>query len=117
MRTRSNKLMTCHQIKKSIENTDQSERIVKLLRATPSQQAAFDRILDGEMPKAVISGPFLLKLGDGAKLLGVSRATLWRMCKQGRLVPIEILPGTHRVSRADLESLASHSNKQVGGAR
>ncbi len=35
-----------------------------------------------------------------------SRATLWRMVKAGGLLKIEVLPGSFRLRRADLESVA-----------
>jgi excisionase family DNA binding protein len=46
-------------------------------------------------------------MGAGARLLGVSRATLWRMIRAGRLDKVEVLPGSFRVRRADLEAVAS----------
>jgi len=84
------------------------ERLLKLLRATPDQQAAIDGILDGKMeaPRRAPTGPLLMMMGAGASLLGVSRATLWRMIKLGKLEREEILPGTFRVRRADVELLA-----------
>ena len=56
-----------------------------------------------EAPK----GPLLMMMGDAAKLLGVSRATVWRLIKAGRLDRVEILPGTFRVRRTDVEGLAA----------
>lgn len=84
------------------------ERMLKMLQATPEQQAAIDRILEGKMeaPRPAPSGPLLMMMGDAAKLLGVSRATVWRMIKVGKLDKVEILPGTCRVRRADIEAVA-----------
>ena len=48
-------------------------------------------------------GPLLMGMGDAAAFLGVSRTTLWRMIQAGRIEKVEILPGRHRVRRADLE--------------
>jgi predicted DNA-binding transcriptional regulator AlpA len=48
-----------------------------------------------------------------AQLLGVSRATLWRMIKGGLLQKIEVLPGSFRLRLADLEAIAS-GQKQSG---
>lgn len=44
-------------------------------------------------------------MGDAAKLLGVSRPTLWRMLEAGKLQRVEVLPGTYRVRRDELEEL------------
>ena len=84
------------------------ERLLRLLRASPEQQAAIDRILEGQMeaPRPAPTGPLLMMMGDAAKLLGVSRTTIWRMMKLGKLEGVEILPGTLRVRRADVEGIA-----------
>ena len=72
-----------------------NERIFRFLQATPEQQAMIDRVLAGEAPAPVkaATGPLLLGMGNAAKLLGVSRATLWRMIKAGRLARVEVLSG------------------------
>jgi len=44
---------------------------------------------------------------SAAKFLGVSRATLWRMTKAGQLAKVEVLPGSFRVRRADLQAIAA----------
>jgi excisionase family DNA binding protein len=85
-----------------------NERLLRFLQATPEQLALVDRILAGKLepvPAAPI-GPLLVGMGAGAKLLGVSRATLWRMIRAGRLEKVEVLPGSFRVRRADLEAIA-----------
>lgn len=88
--------------------TISNDRLLRLMSSTHEQLEAIDRILEGkaEMPSPAPSGPLLLMMGDGAKLLGVSRATVWRMIKIGKLEKVEILPGTFRVRRADIEDLA-----------
>jgi len=53
------------------------------------------------------TSPLLLGMTASAKLLGVSRATLWRMIKGGVLQKVEVLPGSFRLRRADLEAIAA----------
>lgn len=91
-----------------------NDLLLRFLQATPEQQAAIDRILAGsvEAPPPAPTGPLLLGMGAGAKLLGISRATLWRMIKAGRLGKVEVLPGSFRVRRADLEAIAA--GKEAG---
>lgn len=84
----------------------QNERLLKFLQATPGQQAAIDRILAGRPEAAQVTGPLLLGMSAAAQVLGVSRATLWRMIKSGRLHKVEVLAGSFRVRRADLEAIA-----------
>lgn len=88
--------------------TSPNERLMRILQASPEQLAAIDRVLEGKVEpvRPERRGPFLLKMGEAAHLLGVSRPTLWRMLEAGRLDRVEILPGTHRVRREEVEALA-----------
>jgi excisionase family DNA binding protein len=87
-----------------------NDRIMKFLQADPEKQALIDQILDGRsatpQPEPP-AGPLLLGMSAAAKFIGVSRATLWRMVKSGRLTKVEILPGSYRLRRADLLALAA----------
>jgi len=96
-----------------------NERLLRFLQATPEQQTAIDRILEGRMEPAPEPprGPLLLGMGTGAKLLGVSRATFWRMIKAGRVTKVEVLPGSFRVRRADLEALAAPLTREIRGPK
>jgi excisionase family DNA binding protein len=88
---------------------NQNERLLKFLQATPETQAEIDRILEGKVQARVetSTGPLLYGMTPASKFLGVSRATLWRMIKAGRLGKVEVLPGSFRVRRADLEAIAA----------
>lgn len=90
-------------------STDQNERLLKFLQASPEKQEAIDRILDGRLParEEPPTGPLLCGMSPAAKYLGVSRATLWRMIKAGRLGRVEVLPNSFRVRRTELEALAA----------
>ena len=87
--------------------TSPNERLMRILQASPEQLTAIDRVLDGttEPARPERKGPFLLKMGDAAALMGVSRATLWRMLNLGRLTRVEILPATFRVRREEVEAI------------
>ncbi len=94
--------------------TDPNQRLLRFLSATPEQQAAIDRILLGLMAperEEAPKGPLLMRVKDAAGLLGVHRATIWRLVKAGRLQTVELF-GSLRVRRADLLALAD--GKAVG---
>lgn len=85
------------------------ERLKRLLEASQEQLKAIDNILDGRIPEKAteVVGPLLMGMTASAKLLGVSRATLWRMVRAGVLQKIEVLPGSFRLRHADLEAVAA----------
>ena len=89
--------------------TNPNDRLMRILQATPEQLEVIDQVLAGKVPSAAPSttGPLLLGMAASAKLLGVSRATLWRMMKVGKLERVEVLPGSHRLRRTDVEAIAS----------
>ncbi|MDD5707928.1 MAG: helix-turn-helix domain-containing protein [Kiritimatiellae bacterium] len=51
--------------------------------------------------------PHLMGMGAGAKYLGVSRATLWRIIMTGKLKKVELFPGSYRLRRVDLDALVA----------
>lgn len=53
----------------------------------------------------------LMTMIAAAKLLGVSRVTMWRIVKEGVLRPVEITPRVFRIRREDLQELASRRTK------
>jgi predicted DNA-binding transcriptional regulator AlpA len=90
------------------------ERLKRLLSASPGQLEFIDRILESVIfdNTATMTGPLLMGMSASAKLLGVSRATLWRMINAGILQKVEVLPGSFRLRRADLLAVAAHRSKE-----
>lgn len=92
-----------------------NERLMKLLQASPLQLEQIDQVLAGKVTQETTrpnSFPLLLGMGEAAKLLGVSRPTLWRLLKSGRLDKIELLPNSYRIRRADIEELVKNGRKR-----
>ena len=91
-----------------IRNPNPNDRLMRFLQATPEQQAAIDRILEGKIDVAPEppKGPLLMMIKDAAELLGVHRATIWRLLKAGRLEPVDLLGGV-RVRRADVLAIVA----------
>ena len=56
-------------------------------------------------PPSSETAPLLMGMGESAKLLGVSRATLWRMIRDGRLTKVEIYHNAYRLRRSDILDL------------
>ncbi len=85
-----------------------SELLLALATASPEREAAALKLLRGEVEpeRRPTTGPMLMQIGQAAKLLGVSRPTLWRMMKAGALEKVEIYRGAFRVRRADVEAIA-----------
>jgi len=86
------------------------ELLAAVVAATPELKATALKVLRGELPHTCgrpVTGPLLLRMGEGAKFLGVSRATLWRICAAGRIKKVELFVGAYRVRRSDLEDLAA----------
>jgi len=74
---------------------------------TLEQRAVFQDFIAGRTPARVAAGqPLLLTQKDAAKLLGISRVTLWRMTKEGFFSPVEILHGTFRYRLEEVEAVA-----------
>lgn len=98
--------------------TQDNDRLVRFLQATPEQQQAIDRILAGIAPPVSEppTGPLLLRMKDAAKLLNCSRPTLWRICRAGKLKRIEILPNSFRVTRKSVEELAGYRSNEGGAS-
>jgi len=87
------------------------ERLKRLFDASPEQLAFVDKILEGKFQTTTVEtvAPLLMGMKAAAKFLGVSRTTLWRMVIDGRLKRVEVLPGSFRLRRADLEAIANNN--------
>jgi hypothetical protein len=83
--------------------------LAAVVAAAPDRKEAALKVLRGEvMPAAKpLNGPLLLGMGAAATLLGVSRATLWRVLRAGKFEKVELFPGSFRVRREDLEALVA----------
>ena len=75
------------------------------LTATEDLKVAALKVLRGEVESepAPATGPLLFGMGEAAAFIGVSRPTLWRMIKAGRLEKVELFPGSFRIRRKDVE--------------
>jgi len=80
------------------------ERFKLLLTATPGTLAAVDAVLVGKKSETEQPASLrLLKMGEAARETGLSRCTLWRSVKSGKLKPVEIRKGSYRISETELQ--------------
>lgn len=91
-------------------NTQQltNDLLREIATADDGLKAEALRLFRGEQsPSApASSGPLLLTVADAAVLLGISRCSIWRAIRAGRLKKIELYPGFERLRRSDVEALA-----------
>jgi excisionase family DNA binding protein len=84
------------------------EIIQAVFSATEEAKSRALAILQGEdLPTTggALEEPLLLGMGQAAKLMGLSRATLWRLIKSGRLEKVEIYHNAFRLRRSDILAL------------
>jgi excisionase family DNA binding protein len=94
---------------KGTTNDLTGELLTAVVAAPRDRKKTALRVLRGEGAETAegpAKGSLLLGMGDGAKLLGVSRSTFWRVLQAGTIEKVELLPGSYRVRRKDLEALA-----------
>ncbi|HWB99763.1 MAG TPA: helix-turn-helix domain-containing protein [Bryobacteraceae bacterium] len=84
---------------------------------TSVERSALERLLRGESAAPAAAGSaeeqLLLSQKKAAKLLDVSRVTVWRMTKECVLHPVEILPGTWRYPYREIAGLAQSGEALV----
>jgi excisionase family DNA binding protein len=84
------------------------ERFKLLLNATAEQLAEVDAILAGES-RTKPTSLRLLRMGEAASATGLSRTTLWRAIREGRLQAVKIREGSYRIPEAELRRFAGVS--------
>lgn len=78
-----------------------NERLRMLLEATPVQLAAIDAALAGQSTPEAPSLR-LYRMGEAAEKTGLSRTTLWRCIKAGRIQTVEVREGSLRIPEDEL---------------
>ncbi len=97
-----------------MQNVSNDQLIQAVFTATTENKSrAFD-ILQGKAdpssdlrPPSSDDGPLLMSMGESAKFLNVSRGTLWRMVRDGRLTKVEIYHNAFRLRRSDILALVN----------
>ncbi len=94
----------------------EKERMLKLLAASPSVLAAVDAVLDGRdkgMEKAD-DDTRLVTYSEAAQRLNLSRPTIYRLVKIGRLETVP-LDGTRRIRLKSLVEFADGTTQALAG--
>ncbi len=85
---------------------DLNKLVPLFIAAPPERKKAAFAALAGEDDRSAGKRPAslrLFKMGDAAKAIGVSRATLWRLLQEGRIKAIEVRRGSLRVPETELQ--------------
>ena len=83
----------------------------RLLTATPSELKKIEAVFTGE--GATDPGDRrLLSIAQAAVALGVSRTTIWRLLRDGRLPCVELRPGSRRIPSAAVTEFAQKGVRQ-----
>ena len=92
------------------EPVDLEELLLALLAANNDRRRRALRVLHGETEIPVgprdEDGVVLLRPGEAARYLGISRTTLWRLAREGRLERVEIRRGSYRFRKSELQRFA-----------
>jgi excisionase family DNA binding protein len=87
------------------------DELVPLFMAADSERklAAFAalRAEDGPKPEQPPGSLRLYKMGEAAKVTGLSRTTLWRALRDGRIKAVEIRPGLLRIPESELRRISA----------
>jgi excisionase family DNA binding protein len=89
------------------------QRMTLLLAATPDTLRRVDRILSGEIEGATDPGDRrLLSIAQTARALNLSRTTIWRLLRDGRLPFIELRKGSRRIPSEAVTAFAKRGAAQ-----
>ena len=78
------------------------DRIKALFNATPETLAAIDAALRAPKETSQPASLRLFKMGQAAKETDLSRSTVWRLCREGKLKTVEVRRGSHRIPESEL---------------
>lgn len=84
-----------------------NDRLIQaVFKATEEAKEHALPLLEGRK-KPTPADPSLLQFGEAAELLNVSRSTLWRMMRAGRLEKVQLYPGSFRLRRSDVMAIVT----------
>ncbi len=83
-----------------------AELLQAIISATSDQRLSALRLLKGKATTTDAELPLLYSVTEAAARLNISRCSVWRAIRAGRLKKIELYPGFERLRRADVEALA-----------
>ena len=83
----------------------------RLLTATPSELKKIEAVFTGEGATEPTDRR-LLSIAQAAAAMGVSRTTIWRLLRDGRLPCVELRPGSRRIPSAAVTEFAKRGAAQ-----
>lgn len=86
--------------------------MARLLTATPSELKKIEAVFTGEGATDPGGDRRLLSIAQAARALNVSRTTIWRLLRDGRLPTVELRPGSRRIPSAAVTEFAKRGAAQ-----
>jgi len=99
---------------KTVSNDDLIRAVFTATDEAKTKALAVLEGRDASPSRPLDNGPLLLSMGEAAALLHVSRATLWRTIKAGRLPKVELYPGAFRLRRSDIIAIVNGKSVRNG---
>jgi excisionase family DNA binding protein len=89
------------------------ELIQALTKASTRRKTLALEVLRGQHDLKEPSRPLLYSMSQAARVLGVSRTTLWRLVQGGRLPKVQLRDNTYRIRSADLYRLVENGTLET----
>ncbi len=90
-----------------MQHVTNDQIIQAVFAATDEAKQRALAILQGQDPTEAIDEPLLLTMGEAAQMLGISRTSIWRLTRSGRLQKRELYPNSYRIKKQDVLDLVN----------
>lgn len=78
------------------------QRMAWILSASQAQLEALDAVAEGRHNEAQPRSLKLLRPGEFARLSGLSRVSVWRLCREQKIRTVSLRKGSKRIPESEL---------------
>jgi len=86
-------------------------RLQLLLAASPETLTRIDRVLAGQCEPEGAPSLRLLRVSEAAAALGLSRSSIWRLCREKKLPVVSLRRGSRRIPESALREFVGGKNR------